>query len=606
MPGIAGLITNKPRQEAEPELQRMISALRHEDFYETGTWVDQSLGMYVGWVARTGSSSDGMPMRNARTDVVLIFSGEDFSETETGGGLKEGNGAKAIRASYLVRAYEENSSFPAGLNGRFHGLVINRERGTGMLFNDRYGMHRIYYHESPEGFYFAAEAKAILAVRPELRNADSQALGEFVTYGCVLENRTLFRALRVLPAASAWVFRNGLIESKASYFHPREWEEQARLDPENYYQELRNTLSGKLGRYFNGPQPVALSMTGGLDTRMILACHKVPPGSMPCYTFGSMYRDCRDVVVGRRVAGACGQPHHVIPVGGEFLSRFSHYAERTVYLTDGCADVSRSPDLYVQEKAREIAPVRIAGTYGSEVLRGSRDFKPWQPSPGLFSPELLPCVRAAENSYSELIRQHPVSFAVFKQAPWFQYGVLALEQTQVGVRTPFLDNDIVRIALRAPDTSLTGNEICLRLIADGNPELQQIRTDRGLAGGKGRLSALASRTWLEFTFKAEYAYDYGMPQWLARIDHNLAKLHPERLFLGKHKFYHFRIWYRDALAKYVQEMLLDPKTLSRSYLQRKGLEAMARAHVKGDGNYTYEIHKVLTLELIHRLFVDRT
>ena len=241
MPGIAGLITNKPRQEAEPELQRMISALRHEDFYETGTWVDQSLGVYVGWVARTGSSSDGMPMRNARTDVVLIFSGEDFSETETGGGLKEGNGAMAIRASYLVRAYEENSSFPAGLNGRFHGLVMNRERGTAMLFNDRYGMHRIYYHESPEGFYFAAEAKAILAVRPELRNADSQALGEFVTYGCVLENRTLFRALRVLPAASAWVFRNGLIESKASYFHPREWEEQARLDPENYYQELRST-----------------------------------------------------------------------------------------------------------------------------------------------------------------------------------------------------------------------------------------------------------------------------------------------------------------------------------------------------------------------------
>jgi len=95
-----------------------------------------------------------------------------------------------------------------------------------------------------------------------------------------------------------------------------------------------------------------------------------------------------------------------------------------------------------------------------------------------------------------------------------------------------------------------------------------------------------------------------MPQWLARLDHRLAKLRLERLFLGRHKFYHFRVWYRDALSKYVREILLDPLTLSRPYLQRKALEAMVRAHAKGDRNYTTEIHKVLTLELVHRLFLD--
>ena len=57
------------------------------------------------------------------------------------------------------------------------------------MFNDRYGMHRIYYHEAKEAFYFAAEAKAILAVRPELRRADPRGLGEFVACGCVLDNR---------------------------------------------------------------------------------------------------------------------------------------------------------------------------------------------------------------------------------------------------------------------------------------------------------------------------------------------------------------------------------------------------------------------------------
>jgi hypothetical protein len=34
------------------------------------------------------------------------------------------------------------------------------------------------------------------------------------------------------------------------------------------------------------------------------------------------------------------------------------------------------------------------------------------------------------------------------------------------------------------------------------------------------------------------------------------------------------------------------------------LEAIVRGHVKGDRNYTAAIHKVLTLELLHRLFLD--
>ena len=95
-----------------------------------------------------------------------------------------------------------------------------------------------------------------------------------------------------------------------------------------------------------------------------------------------------------------------------------------------------------------------------------------------------------------------------------------------------------------------------------------------------------------------------MPQWLARIDRSLSPLRLERLFLGRHKFYHFRLWYRDVLSGYVRDMLLDQRTLSRPYLERKKVEAIVNSHVKGDGNYTTEIHKLLTLEIMHRLFVD--
>ena len=275
-----------------------------------------------------------------------------------------------------------------------------------------------------------------------------------------------------------------------------------------------------------------------------------------------------------------------------------------MYLTDGCVEVGRAPDVYINERAREIAPVRMTGNYGGEVLRGVRTFKSEEPLPGLFHPEFLSYVHEAGETYAGLLEDHPVSFAVFKQIPWNHYGIFALEETRLSLRSPFLDNDLVRTVFRAPESALACDEVSFRLIADGNRELMQVPTDRGLLGERGRLSGAAYHGLLESLFKAEYAYDMGMPQWVARADYVFSALHLEHLFLGRHKVFHFRVWYRDALAGYVREMLLDPRSLGRPYIERKRLEEVVRGHLKGDRNYTTEIHKLLTLELVHRLFLD--
>lgn len=604
MPGIVGLITRMPCEQAEAQLGVMLKDIRHEPNYATGTWTDESLGIYVGWAARKGSFADPMPVRNEEGNWVLVFSGEEFPNPDLFQTFrKRGHQFEDAGASYLVHFAEEDKQFPAGLNGRFHGLLVDRDRGTTKLFNDRYGMHRIYYHESKGAFYFAAESKAILAVRPELRSVDARGLGEFVSCGCVLENRTLFRDIYALPPASSWTFQNAAIQNKGNYFQPQEWEEQTQLEPEAYYQELKSTFAEILPRYFNGLERIGMSLTGGLDTRMIMAWRKSSPGSLPCYSFGGMFRDCQDVVIARRIAQACGQTHGVIPVGQEFLSQFPHYSERSVYLTDGAIDVSHSADLYINERAAKIAPVRMTGNYGGEVLRRVRAFKPVDPAPGLFTSELLTHVASAKTTYKGLLQGHPLSFTAFKQAPWHHYGLLSLEQTQISLRSPFLDNQFVKTVFRAPE-SCVDNTVSLRLIADGDPKLGKIRTDRGLKAGNTGLWTSTLQNFIEFTAKAEYAYDYGMPQGVARVDHALSALHLERLFLGRHKFYHFRVWYRDALSRHVQEILLDPRTLSRPYIQKNSLESMVRRHVSGTHNYTTEIHKVLTLELLHRLFID--
>jgi asparagine synthase (glutamine-hydrolysing) len=603
MPGIAGLITRLPRPAAEAQLSRMVAALCHEPFYEIGTWIDESFGVYVGWAVRRGSYCAGMPFSNKSSTAVLFFSGEDYHQPDVIRRLKEKGHKFGANASYLVHAYEDEPDFPLRCNGLFHGLVVDRAEGKAILFNDRYGMHRMCVHDGQDTFYFAAEAKAIVAAQPNLREADQKSIGEFIACSCVLGDRTIFKNIKLLPAASKWTFRNKSLENKASYFQPSQWEQQTAKRADDYYSGLREAFSTNLPLYFGGDEPLGMTLTGGLDTRMIMAWHKAAPGSMPCYTFGGELRDCQDVRIARRIAELCGQTHQVITIGSDFLSRFPHYAERSMYIAEGGVDVYRASDLYVSQKAREIASAKVVGTYGSEIVRHAVMFKAVTPPDGLFEPEILSSVFEAQDTYAGLRREHPLTFAAFRQSPWYHQGILNLESSQLTVRSPYLDNDFVRSVYVAPPLNGHNEDVRLRLINDGNPELAKIRTDRGI-GINGGLASTLTHGYQEFTFKSEYAYDYGMPQWIAKVDHTVSPLHLERLFLGRHKTSHFRVWYRDQLADYVRQILLDKRTLSRPYLKAGGVDAVVNGHTRNGLNYTSAIHKLLSLELLQRAFFD--
>lgn len=605
MPGIVGFITKNPGTAAKNKLESMLKSIQHEEFYSSGVVIDEGLGIYVGWSAMKDSFAECMPLSNERGDVSLVFSGEEYPDPDQNQELKKrGHRVESEGPSYLVHLYEENPDFVQHLNGMFHGLIIDRNRGTLNLFNDRYGMHRLYYHQATGCFYFASEAKAILAVRPELRECDPRGLGEFVACSCVLENRTVFKNIHVLPAASSWTFRNAQLERKGTYFTPQRWEEQTLLTAEQYHKELRAVLLSALPRYFRGRQQMGIAMTGGLDTRVLLASHPPDPGALPGFTFGSMYRDTYDVRIGRKVAAICKQPHQVIEVGDEFLANFATYAERCISMTEGTVDLYRASDLYLSEKVRQIVPAKIVGTYGSEIVRNAVMFKPDAPLSTLFKPDFLSHVQGASQTYSSLRQLHPVTFAAFCQSPWYHHGILALEQSQLTVRSPFMDNEFVRTVYRAPKQVEPDDDVRLRLIQEGSPSLAHLRSDRGIGGNGLPMAGAITHAYREFTFKAEYAYDYGMPQPLARIDHLFEGLHLERVFFGRHKLLHFRTWYRDQLAEYVRQVLLDPRTLSRAILEPNVVRAIVDGHTRRGLNYTTAIHKLLTMELLHRLFFD--
>jgi asparagine synthase (glutamine-hydrolysing) len=583
----------------------MSKCLMHESFYTSGTYMNEDLGLWLGWVNHQGSFADCLPIWNEKKDVCLLFSGEDFTDQADIDALRgRGHEFGPDDASYLVHLYEEmGCEFLEKLNGWFSGVLVDLREQKFVLFNDRYGVNRIYYHEDASGFYFSSEAKSLLKILPGTRQLDPRSLGEVLSCEAVLQNRSLFSGISLLPAGSAWVFSRGEPLKKKTYFKQEAWENQPELSEGDFYEKLKETWTRVLPRYFRGKESIGLSLTGGVDSRMILAWAPRPPGTLPCYTWGGTYRDCADVKIARRAAKLCQQPHNTIPVAAEFLSQFHDLAERAVYISDGTMDVSGSIDMYVQRFARQIAPVRVSGVCGGEILRRLVMFKPDPPQEDVFDPDLESSFRDAAETYAGELQGHRLSFTAFKQAPWYMASKFTVERSQVTYRTPYFDNDLVALAYQTP-AKLLHNEPALRLIADGNPALGKIGTDRGLAFRSVPGVNRVLHWYQEFTFKAEYAYDYRMPQWLARFDHAFAPLRLERLFLGRHKFHHFRVWYRDELSRWLRETLLDSDARSRPYLRANSLEDILKAHTSGQRNYAFEIHKILTLEFIQRKLIE--
>src|SRR5207245_10499326 len=109
MPGIAGFITNKRREQAVPQLGQMLQTLRRGRSEVIGTFTEESLGLYIGWVTRKGSSPDRTPLGNEHGDAVLVFSGEEFPDPGTERRLRQrGHEFDGGGLSYLVHLYEED------------------------------------------------------------------------------------------------------------------------------------------------------------------------------------------------------------------------------------------------------------------------------------------------------------------------------------------------------------------------------------------------------------------------------------------------------------------------------------------------------------------
>jgi asparagine synthase (glutamine-hydrolysing) len=592
MPGIFGIVSREPQADCEPRLEQMRGGMQPGTRCSIATLAFPDLGIFAGWAALSGSFAVVQSSRDEACDVALILSGECFRDECV---------STVESRSWILDQYEKRGERAfEELNGIFSGLLVDRRHGKAFLFNDRYAVERLYVHESNGETYFASEAKALLAVRPELRAFDEAGLAQYLAYGCTMGEQTLFRGISLLPGGSKWTFEAGGIRSKGRYFEPASWETQEPLTAEQFQATFSDTFRRVLPRYSEHSESVGISLTGGLDTRMVMACLPETGTSHPCYTFVGESGLTLDARIAARIADVRGLRHHALGIESDFLRNFGSHLDRTVMITDGCAGATASHEIYFNARARELSPIRLTGNFGGEVFRSVSTFRPLGLSNELLSKDLAPVVES-ETQRTAGENFHPVTFAAFCEIPWNLFGLLAAGRSQLTFRTPYLDNDLVALAYRAPGAERRSPLLALHLIRSANPQLAKIPTDRGELLGDSPWGRTFRRTFGEVTFKLDYLHSEGLPTFLSAFDPLVNGLSPLRVF-GLHKFLPYRRWFRKELACVIMERVSTARVRQAPWWSKNAPERVARAHISGRANYLREINTVLTLEAVDRLF----
>lgn len=609
MPGIVGLLTMVESEDSHHLLDDMSSSMMHETFYKKATHIDNSRGWFCGSVAFLGSSANCMPVYNEARDIVLLMAGECFCDRNTPVSFCSTN--KHIAPEIVLKLYEQYGvAFTKYLNGWFSGVILDARRDNALLFTDRYGIQKLYTYYENDTLVFASEVKALLKGFPKLKNIEMKNIAEYICYDCVLNNRTYFSGIEILPGGHFLTYSQGKIKTEC-YFDPSSLEHRSRLNASDFEEQLGDTFKTAVSRYLGG-EKTALALTGGMDTRLIMSClPSAKSDTLTTLTYGGMYRDSRDVMLARKVAGSCGLDHNVIRLGSEFLSRYPEQALRGIYISDGMADVTTLDMVYLANCARLYGQTMVMGTFGSQVLgRVKRALRYRLPNDELFNEDFKTYINNSSNGLQEFQHEHNLTYVLKREIPWYWSRFSVPQMSQMDIRHPFLDNDFIEMLYSAPEEGYDGSVFEVAAIKKFNRDLLDIRTNNGEFGKTIPLLSPMIKNFIKYRTLTEKTLNwdilpYSLHHAVAKLDAMvISPLHLNKLFLGVQYFRHYNMWFRRELAGYLEDVLLNQKTLSRPYWNAGFIKKMVKEHIGGRKRYFAEIRKVLTIELIHRVFIE--
>lgn len=283
MTGIVGFIGNN---EADDLMKGMCDTLIHSRKEE----VDKiDLGEFsCARVYHNVVNRERQPIFNEDKSLCIFMDGEVYNEKSNGND-----------ASYCLHLYQEKgkNSFQE-LNGSFCIVIYSLNTHELLLVNDRLSSRPVFYYLTDDGMLlFGTQLSSILQPSMIPRELNLKSVFEYFTFQKVLGTETFINDVNVLPRATVLHYKDGEIILEP-YVVIRYKPLDLEFKSEDYYaNQLAKAIKKSVKRRLKGNYRFGLLLSGGLDSRTILAASSK---KMVCFTIADY--ENRQVRIARKIA----------------------------------------------------------------------------------------------------------------------------------------------------------------------------------------------------------------------------------------------------------------------------------------------------------------
>ncbi|HEV8410246.1 MAG TPA: asparagine synthase (glutamine-hydrolyzing), partial [Gemmatimonadaceae bacterium] len=260
------------------------------------------------------------------------------------------------------------------LKGMFAFAFLDVTRRKLLLARDRLGIKQLYYADTVDGFFFASEPKALLAL-PWIRAAlDTTRLASYFTFRCVPSPATLFRGISRLRAGSALSYdldSHAINVARYWTLPPQTRDEHSApagsREERSAVDRLEESLLESVRRRLVADVPVGAFLSGGLDSALVVAAmRRLAHRNIETFTATFPGFPDDESEFARHVSRRFATRHNERPVSPEdFLTALPRWIDLN---DDLVADASSIPLMLVSDRAREAGCIVMLSGEGADEL----------------------------------------------------------------------------------------------------------------------------------------------------------------------------------------------------------------------------------------------
>jgi asparagine synthase (glutamine-hydrolysing) len=216
----------------------------------------------------------------------------------------------------IATMYRDNKDgFINTIDGHFNIAIFEHKTSTLNLYDNRTAVYGMYYLQKDDSLYFGNTIKSILMASSQKPEIDELSLMQRFHFGHSLDDRTLFKSVKHLPAASVLRFNNKM---EIDHYWKPEFRICKRKKTATFIKEFNDMIQKAVNRKLRNKKHIGLSLSGGLDSRVLVAACELQKIPLKTVTYGRP--DTNDVKYGQEIAARLGYDNCYLDMGAMELS----------------------------------------------------------------------------------------------------------------------------------------------------------------------------------------------------------------------------------------------------------------------------------------------